>query len=413
MVPRLNEPAPATPRSTEHEKRMLPRAVWMLGLVSLFMDISSELVHSLLPIFMATVLGASMITIGIIEGVAEATAAILKVYSGVISDRLGKRKLLAVIGYGMAALTKPIFPMATSIGWVFAARFIDRIGKGIRGAPRDALIADLTPAEQRGAAYGLRQSLDSVGAFIGPLLAIALLLMFTDITTVLWFAVIPAFIAVAILIAGVHEPKLHVADGKTRRVVSLADAKRLSARYWWVVVLGGVFGLARFSEAFLILRTQELGMAIAYLPVVLIVMNIIFALVSYPAGMLADRVGTRGLLIIGMVALVAADLCFAYATHLSHALAGAAIWGLHMGLTQGLLSKLVADEAPADLRGTAFGLFNLVTGVALLLASTIAGGLWSLLGPSVTFLAGAAFAALAAIGLWGMTIVRTVSPHAP
>jgi MFS family permease len=409
----LTEPKPVTPQTTDGDKRALPRGVWMLGLVSLFMDISSELVHSLLPIFMATVLGASMITIGIIEGVAEATAAILKVYSGVISDRLGKRKLLAVIGYGMAALTKPIFPMATSIGWVFTARFIDRIGKGIRGAPRDALIADLTPAHQRGAAYGLRQSLDSIGAFVGPLLAIALLVVFTDITTVLWFAVIPAFIAVAILVFGVHEPKDHAAGDKPRPMLSMMDAKRLSARYWWVVALGGLFGLARFSEAFLILRTQELGMAIAYLPLVLIIMNIVFAAVSFPAGLLADRIGTRGLLLLGMIALVAADVVLAYASDIWHALAGSAVWGLHMGLTQGLLAKLVADQAPADLRGTAFGFFNLVTGVALLLASTIAGGFWSFLGPSMTFLAGAAFATLAAIGLWVMTASRTAPARAP
>ncbi|MEK7322648.1 MAG: MFS transporter [Pseudomonadota bacterium] len=366
----------------------------------MFMDMSSELVHSLLPVFMVTVLGASMITIGFIEGIAEATAAIAKVFSGALSDYLGKRKWLAVLGYGLAAVTKPIFPLATTLGWVFTARFIDRVGKGIRGAPRDALVADLTPRELRGAAYGLRQSLDSIGAFIGPLLAVIFMaLLADDIRAVLWLAVIPAFIAVALLIFGIREPERPSADAVTRGPLTLSDAKQLPRRYWLIVLLGAVFTLARFSEAFLVLRIQDVGLALGYVPVVLIVMNVVYAASAYPAGAASDRFGHRSLLVVGLVMLVLADLVLAAATSPLPALMGAALWGLHMGLTQGLLAKLVADTAPAELRGTAFGIFNLISGGALLLASVIAGVLWSVIGAPATFLAGAAFAALAALGL--------------
>ncbi len=380
--------------------RALPASVWVLGGVSMFMDMSSELVHSLLPVFMATVLGASMITIGLIEGVAEAAAAITKVFSGAISDYLGKRKWLAVLGYGLAAVTKPIFPLATTIGWVFTARFIDRIGKGIRGAPRDALVADITPLELRGAAYGLRQSLDSIGAFIGPLLAIILMvLLANDIRAVLWLAVIPAFIAVALLMFGIHEPETPSAESATRSRLTLTDVKRLPRRYWLIVLLGAVFTLARFSEAFLVLRVQDVGLAISYVPMVLIVMNVVYAATAYPAGVASDRFGHRSLLIVGLIMLVLADLVLAAASSPLPALTGAALWGLHMGLTQGLLAKLVADTAPADLRGTAFGIFNLISGGALLLASVIAGVLWSVIGAPATFVAGAVFAVLATLGL--------------
>jgi MFS family permease len=394
-LPANNKPSfPVTPGAL----RKLPAGIWALGFVSLLMDASSELVHSLLPVFMVTVLGASMITIGIIEGVAEATAAVTKVFSGVISDYLGRRKLLAVLGYGLAALTKPIFPLATTIGWVFAARFVDRIGKGIRGAPRDALVADITPAQLRGAAYGLRQSLDSVGAFVGPLLALALMaLLANNIHAVLWVAVIPAFLAVALLIFGVSEHK-H-AEGHVRMPITLKELKKLSLRFWLVVLLGAVFTLARFSEAFLILRAQDVGLALGYIPMVLIVMNIVYAATAYPAGAATDRIGHRTTLVWGLGILVIADIILAMTTSPVTALIGAAFWGLHMGFTQGLLSKLVADNVPAALRGSAFGIFNLVSGVALLLASVIAGALWSIFGAPATFLAGAVFAALPMAGL--------------
>ena len=366
----------------------------------MFMDSSSELVHSLLPIFMTTTLGASMVTIGIVEGFAEAAAAITKVFSGVISDYFQKRKFLAVIGYGLAAITKPIFPLATSIGWVFGARFVDRIGKGIRGAPRDALVAEIAPAQLRGAAYGLRQALDSVGAFVGPLLAVAFMIwLANDIKAVLWIGVLPAFIAVFLLIVGVREPESSNHAAAHRDLLSFNNAKRLRLKYWLVVALGAVFTLARFSEAFLILRAQDVGLAIGYVPIIMIVMNVVYSLFAYPAGAAADRISARTVLLLGLGILVVADLVLAIAASPGIALLGSAFWGLHMALTQGLLSKLVADTAPADLRGTAFGIFNLVTGGALLLASVIAGSLWSIFGASATFIAGSSFAALAAIGL--------------
>lgn len=396
---------PVTPEAM----RKLPAGIWALGFVSLLMDTSSELVHSLLPVFMVTVLGASMTTIGFIEGVAEATAAVTKVFSGVLSDYLGRRKLLAVFGYGLAALTKPVFPLATTIGWVFAARFVDRIGKGIRGAPRDALVADIAPAGVRGAAYGLRQSLDSVGAFIGPLLALGLMAWFAnDIHAVLWVAVIPAFLAVALLVFGVSEPGHTEGHTGMRMPVTLSEIKKLSLRFWLVVLLGAVFTLARFSEAFLILRAQDVGLALGYVPMVLIVMNIVYAATAYPAGAASDRFSPRTTLVWGLGILVVADIILAMATSPLTALAGAALWGLHMGFTQGLLAKLVADNVPAALRGTAFGIFNLVSGVALLLASVIAGALWSAFGAPATFLAGAVFAALPMFSLFVSRIPATV-----
>jgi MFS family permease len=366
----------------------------------MFMDISSELVHSLLPLFMIGVLGASMVTVGVVEGVAEATAAIVKVFSGALSDYLGKRKFLLVLGYSLAALTKPVFPLATAMSWVFLARFVDRVGKGIREAPRDALIAETVPSALRGAAYGLRQALDSVGAFLGPLLAMALMAwLASEVKAVMWFAVPPAFIAVALLAVAVHEPERKQGGSAERPRLATADARRLPARYWLVVLLGAAFTLARFSEAFLILRAQDVGLALALVPGVMVVMNVVYAAIAFPAGAAADRRGAHGLLLVGLATLVAADLVLAAATSPLAVFAGAALWGIHMGLTQGLLSKLVADTAPGDLLGTAFGVFNLVSGVALLLASVIAGALWSGFGAPATFIAGAAFAAIAALGL--------------
>lgn len=364
------------------------------------MDMSSELIHALLPVFMVTVLGASMLTVGVIEGMAEATAAIMKVFSGALSDYLGRRKALVIFGYALAAFTKPIFPLATSLGWVFAARFVDRLGKGIRGAPRDALVADITLPQQRGAAYGLRQALDSVGAVLGPLLAVLLMLwLANDIRTVMWIAVIPAFIAVALLFAYVREPARSKAENRTKPMLTFGAIKRLPLHYWLIVLLGGVFTLARFSEAFLILRAQDVGLALSYVPLVMVVMNVLYAGAAYPAGAAADRASPRTLLLIGLALLIAADIALAFAATPLMVFAGAALWGLHMAFTQGLLSKLVADAAPVELLGTAFGIFHLVSGVALLFASVIAGALWNAFGASSTFLAGAAFAALAAFGL--------------
>lgn len=379
--------------------RRLPGGIWALGFVSMFMDISSELVHSLLPVFMTTVLGASMVTIGIVEGAAEGAAAFAKVFSGTLSDHFRKRKLIAGIGYAFSALTKPIFPLATTIGWVFGARFLDRIGKGIRGAPRDALVAAIAPPQLRGAAYGLRQALDSVGAFIGPLLAIVLMAWFSDdITAVLWVAIVPAFLAVFLLVIAVSEPGSPQAAVPGNHVTP-RDIRNLPLRYWLVVALGAIFTLARFSEAFLILRAQDIGLAVGYVPAIMIVMNVVYSAFAYPAGRAADRLPTRTLLVSGLGILVAADIVLAFAGSPWTAFLGAAFWGLHMAFTQGLLAKLVADSAPTEMCGTAFGVFNFVSGGALLLASAIAGSLWSAFGAPATFIAGALFAALAATGL--------------
>ncbi len=403
---------PGSPDGKSSAWRALPAGIWALGFGSLFMDISSELIHSLLPAFMVTTLGASMLTVGLIEGVAEGSAAITKVFSGVLSDYLGKRKFLMILGYALSACAKPIFPLAASVSWVFAARFIDRVGKGVRGAPRDALVADLTPKEMRGAAYGLRQALDSVGALLGPLLAVALMIwLANNLRAVMWIAVMPAFIAVALLLVYVREPERTSADDPPRAPLTMADAKRLPLRYWLVVLLGGVFTLARFSEAFLVLQAREVGLQVGYLPLVMVVMNIIYAGGAYRAGAAADRVSPRTLMFLGLILLIAADVALAYATSTLIVFAGAALWGLHMALTQGLLSKLVADTAPAELLGTGFGVFNLVSGVALLLASVIAGSLWSAFGARATFLAGATFAAVAAMGLLAAQAAQRYHHH--
>ena len=391
-------PVPAEAPAWRTALGRMPGGVWALGFTSMFMDMSSELVHSLLPVYMSTVLGTSMLTIGIVEGIAEATASITKVFSGVLSDHWNKRKSLVVFGYGLSAFTKPVFPLASSIGWVAGARFTDRVGKGIRGAPRDALIADITPAEIRGAAYGLRQAMDSVGAVLGPVLAIgAMLLLAGRIQNVLWVATVPGLIAVALLVFGVQEPRQ--VGGGIAKPIRLADVKRLDRAYWLIVALGAVFTLARFSEAFLILRGQQAGLRLEYLPAVLIVMNVVYTAGAYPAGVASDRMSHTNLLLSGAAVLIAAQLILATAASATPVLLGAALWGLHLALTQGLFSKLVADYAPATLRGTAFGVFNLISGVALLAGSVIAGVLWSAFGPSATFYAGAAFAAATAIGM--------------
>ena len=380
--------------------REIPRGVWMLGLVSLFMDVSSEMIHALLPLYLVTVLGTSTLTVGIIEGIAEATASITKIFSGALSDYLGKRKWLAAAGYGLAAVTKPVFPLVASVGWLTAARFVDRIGKGIRGAPRDALIADLTTAGLRGNAFGLRQSLDTIGAVLGPLLAIVCMAAFAnDFTAVFWIAVIPAFMSVAFIVFGVHEPERAPDLCRVRAPLSRRELARLSRIYWMIVGVAAVFTLARFSEAFLLLRAQSVGLPVAVVPTVMVVMNIVYTLSAWPAGALSDRLGRYGLLTGGFALLIFADLVLAFADSAATVMIAVALWGLHMGLTQGLFSALVADTAPEELRGTAFGIFNLVSGVAMLAASVVAGWLWDTTGPAGTFLAGAAFTAVALAAL--------------
>ena len=387
-------PLPATASSIR-----LPAGIWVLGFVSLLMDVSSELIHSLLPVFMVTTLGLSMLAVGLIEGAAEATALIVKVFSGALSDYWGRRKPLTILGYGLGAVSKPLFALASTSGLVLSARLIDRVGKGIRGAPRDALIADIAPPEARGAAFGLRQSLDTVGAFVGPLLAIGLMLLWSnDIRAVFWVAVIPGFLAVALLVVAVREPPRPPGE-RRGNPIRRDNLRRLGRGYWWVVVVGAVFTLARFSEAFLVLRAQQGGLPLAWTPLVLVAMSVVYSIGAYPFGKLSDKVSHRGLLAWGLVVLIAADVLLAIGNRGGWLWGGIALWGLHMAMTQGLLATMVADTAPADLRGTAFGFFNLVSGLAMLLASGVAGWLWDQWGAPVTFMAGGGLAAIALAGL--------------
>jgi len=377
----------------------IPAGVWVLGLVSLLMDVSSEMIHSLLPLFMVTTLGASALQVGLIEGLAEATALIVKIFSGVLSDYLRRRKGLALFGYALGALTKPLFALAPTVGVVLAARLIDRVGKGVRGAPRDALIADITPPRLRGAAFGLRQALDTVGACLGPLLGVALMLLWAnDFRAVFWVAVIPGLLAVALLLFGITEPAV-VPGAPRRNPISRENLGRLGPAYWWVVAIGAVFTLARFSEAFLVLRAQQGGIALALVPLVMVAMNGIYAGSAYPFGKLSDRMSHTRLLTCGLLLLVVADLILAASAHWAVVLLGVAVWGVHLGLTQGLLATMVADTAPADLRGTAYGFFNLLSGIAMLVASATAGLVWDSLGAAWTFYIGAGFCGLSLLGL--------------
>jgi len=378
----------------------LPGAVWALGLTSLFMDISSETIHSVLPTFLVIGLGTSAVYLGVIEGVAEATACIVKVFSGVLSDYMGRRKPLALLGYGMAALTKPLFPLASSAGTVFLARFIDRIGKGIRGAPRDALVADVTPPDQRGAAFGLRQSLDTVGAFAGPVLAMILAVAFTgELRTVLWIAVIPAFLSVIVLWVGVREPKVQAAAGVKPRRVNL-NVRAMPASFWIVSTVASVFMLSRFSEAFLVLLGTRAGLTPAFAPIALVAMNLAYLLSAYPVGKLSDRMEKPQLLVFGCAILAIANFTLAFASTPVLLVVGSLLWGLHMGFTEGIFAAMVANSAPKGLRGSAFGIFNLLRGLVLLAASVAAGILWDKVGPQATFGFASALAVATVAALW-------------
>lgn len=383
----------------EHSLRQIPSGIWVLGFVSLLMDISSEMIHSLLPLFMVTTLGTGTMAVGLVEGLAESLALAVKVFSGTLSDYWGKRKGLAVFGYALGACTKPLFAVASGIGPVLTARLLDRIGKGVRGAPRDALIADLAPPAIRGAAFGLRQSLDTVGAFLGPLLAAGLMLLWAnDFRAVFWVAVVPGLLAVALLLFGIHEPDTHQ-PAKGIPPIRWDNLVRLGSAYWWIVGIGAVFTLARFSEAFLVLRAQRGGIPIALVPLVMVAMNTIYALSAYPFGTLSDRMSRTTLLSLGLLVLIAADVVLAVDDRWGSVVTGVGLWGLHLGMTQGVLATLVADTAPADLRGTAYGIFNLASGLAMLIASILAGFLWDQYAPAFTFYAGALFCGLAVMGL--------------
>jgi MFS family permease len=382
----------------------IPRGVWMLGFVSLLMDTSSELIHALLPLYLVGPLGASVFVVGVIEGVAEAIALVVKVFSGYWSDVWRHRKPLVVLGYGLAAVSKLAFPLAPTLGWVVSARFADRVGKGIRGAPRDALIADLTPPAVLGSAFGLRQALDTIGAIAGPLLAVGAIVYFAgDFRRAFWVAVVPAALCVLLLVLGVHE-KDAPSGAQGAKSISWRDARRLDRRFYIVTAIASVLTLARFSEAFLVLRGQDVGMGTTGAPWVMVAMSLVYAAIAYPAGRAADRGRAKTLLASGLAALIASDIVLALAGGVAGVIAGASLWGLHMALTQGLLSALVAATAPEDLRGTAFGVFNLASGVALLAASAVAGSLWQAFGPAATFAAGASFAAIAWAGLIGFSV---------
>jgi MFS family permease len=399
-----------SPRLGFSTLRAIPRGIWALGFVSMLMDVSSEMIHALLPLYMVTVLGASATLVGLIEGIAEATASVTKVFSGALSDWMGKRKRLVAAGYGLAAFTKPVFALAPSLGWLVAARFTDRVGKGIRGAPRDALLADIAPAHLRGASFGLRQALDTVGAFVGPLLAIGLMwLTANHFQTVFWVAVAPALLSFALVLT-VREPPRANSARVVRNPLRASELARLGRPFWLVIALATVFTLARFSEAFLLLRAQQVGVPLPLVPIVLVVMNVVYSAVAFPAGVAGDRFGRKPVLALGIALLVVADLVMAWVPGLAGFGAGVALWGLHMAFTQGLFAAWVADTAPAELRGTAFGVFNLITGVALLLSSLAAGVLWDGLGAPAMFVAGAV---VAAVALCGLTALRGGGMAAP
>jgi MFS family permease len=379
--------------------KKIPKSIWALGFVSMFMDISSEMIHSLLPVFMVSVLGTSVTLVGIMEGGADALAQITKIFSGTLSDYLGKRKLLTLIGYGMAAAAKPLLPLAHSIPMALAGRFIDRIGKGVRDAPRDALIGDIVPPEIRGAAFGLRQSLDTIGAILGPIIALILMeFLLGNIRAVLWLAVIPALIAVVIMAVGVKEPE-QKREGSARPPFHFRDIKLIGSSYWQLIAIAGMLSMARFSEAFLILKAQAIGLPVALAPMVLVIMNIVYALTAYPVGHISDRMDRKSMLLIGGAFLIAADIVLGFASEVWMLAAGVALWGLHLGFSQGLLAAMVADTAPAHMRGTAYGVYNFTCGMALLAASVIAGRLWDTVGPAAAFFTGAIFMLVAMAGL--------------
>ncbi|MEO7410636.1 MAG: MFS transporter [Sphingomicrobium sp.] len=371
----------------------LPRTVWVLGIVSLLMDLSSEIYHALLPAFLTVTLGLPVAAMGAIDGVAEATANMAKLVSGRLSDKFQRRKPLILLGYGLAALSKPLFPLASGAVPILGARFADRIGKGIRGAPRDAMIADETLPTMRGRAYGLRQSLDTVGAFLAPLAAIALMAWFAgDIRSVFWIATIPAFLSFLVAWLVLRESRTHVEIDSGMKLAGFRDIDPATRR---LILVGFVFTLARFSEGFLILRALDIGVSATLSPLVLVAFNLAFGLFAYPAGALADRIGARGLLLTGMGLLIAADVLLAQPIGLIGLAVGCLLWGGHMALTQGLFAKLIADAAPQHLRATSFGAFYFASGIATLLASLGAGLIWDRSGAAATFTTAAGIAAVA------------------
>lgn len=372
-------------------KIRIPRTVWVLGFVSLLMDISSEMIHALLPLFMAGTLGASAIWIGLVEGIGEGTALIAKVFSGVVADRFGHKKRLVFAGYFLGVISKPVFALAGSMPVVLAARFFDRIGKGLRGAPRDAIVADVTDESIRGAAYGLRQSLDAAGAFVGPLLATLLLLLWTeDLRSIFWIALIPGAACLALILFGVED---NVTPTVNTKRIAWKDLKSvMTPAFVQLVILGTLFSLARFSNAFIVLRAADIGIEHAWIPMAVVLMNITFSLSSYPFGKLADKLNPMKLLALGIVLLALANLLFAYAENYRILAAGIVLFGMHLGATQGIFSTIISEIAPSEVRATAFGIFNFFSGLALLASGLVAGSLWEYMGAQYCFGGGVVFA---------------------
>jgi MFS family permease len=384
----------------------LPRNVWVLGFVSLFMDLSSEIYHSLLPAFITIVLGLPATALGAIDGIAEATANFAKLFSGRLSDRSLRRKPWVMGGYGLAALSKPLFPLASSVPLLMVARFADRIGKGIRGSPRDAMIADETPPEIRGRAFGLRQTLDTAGALLAPLLAIGLMaLLASNIRAVFWIAIIPAAISFLLAWLALREPEQHLAPPK--RSPLFAGFRQLDAETKRLLKVGFLFTLARFSEAFLILKGIDIGLSEAMSPLTLAIFNLAYVVLAYPAGALSDRMRPRTILIVGIIVLIVGNVVLAETTSFAGLVLGTGLWGAHMALTQGIFARMIADSAPDELRATSFGAFWFVTGIASLLASLGAGWLWDRQGASATFLTSAM---IAGVALARLSLLYSSSP---
>jgi len=395
----MTAPESAVPDRGRAQPRLSPN-VALLGCVSMLTAMSTAMIQGLLPVFLVRVLGASMASVGLIEGLAEAANSFIKIFSGATSDWIGRRKPLVVFGYALSATVKTLFPIAETVPTVLAARVIDRLGKGIRDAPRDAFLADITVPEIRGSGFGLRLALAIAGFVFGPLIAVALMrLSGNDFRLVFWIALAPAYLSIVVLLLAVKELPFAVDAGERRFSIQGKDLAALPARFWWVIAIAGLLALARFSQAFIVLKADDVGLEAAFLPIMLAVMYLVYSMTAYPFGVLADYVDRRLQLGIGAVVLIGADVILATAGDIWWTVLGAALWGLQMGVTQGLLGATVADAAPDHLRGVAFGFYDVANGVAALGASAGAGMLWTVAGPAAAFGTGAFIAAAATLML--------------
>jgi MFS family permease len=378
------------------EPRKIARNVYALSAVSFFTDASSEMIYPLLPVFLTVTLGASAESLGIIEGAAETTAALLKLASGWWSDRVRRRKPLIAFGYGLASAARPLVAIAQSAGQVLAIRVTDRVGKGIRGAPRDALIADSVDPSVRGKAFGIQRTSDHAGAVVGPLLAFAVLNWWhTPLRKVFWLAAIPGAIALAIAIFVVQEQH---AEPASKESVATSPSL-LPKRFWGVLGAITLFTLGNSTDAFLLLRATQLGVPVALAPILWAMLHVVKSSTSTPGGVLSDRVGRKPTVVAGWMIYAVVYLGFARATAAWHAWALFAVYGVYFGLAEGPERALVADIVPGGRRGTAFGWYNLSIGIAALPASIVFGWIWDRSGPHTAFLFGAAIAGLASLAL--------------